>query len=157
MVDWMTKHRMNEFQLQFETSITFWNRWYTHELNPQYPTGRGALHHRRISQAQSRELDVRLIRALRRRDIDVHRMGHGWTSGSLGVTAQGWSKPTRTISPDLRRRIALVGGKRAWFDGIPGNTQLCLSNRHAFNGLVETVVHYARRHSEGRRASLLPR
>jgi len=148
MVDWMAKHRMNEFQLQFETSIAFWNRWYDHELNPRYPTDRRTPRHGKISMAKSRALDCMLIKALRRRDLDVHRMGHGWTSASLGITARGWEKSAPEITPDKRKRIAMVGGQREWHQGVPGNTQLCLSNRKAFDGLVETVVRYAKRHPE---------
>ena len=151
MVDWMAKHRMNEFHLQFETSLPFWNRWYAHEGNPRFgasPSTGKSKRHRGIGLAESRRLDAIVIKELKLRGMDVHRMGHGWTCGSLGIPARGWETVQKTVPPALKNRIAMVNSKRQWHRGIPANTELCYSNPEAFDGIVETVVRYAARHPE---------
>ena len=151
-VDWMAKHRMNEFQLQFESSLFFWRRWYSHELNPRFAARCSAEDRERdcreITFEESEKLDDLLIRELKKRDIDVHRMGHGWTSRALGVSARGWEKADEPVPAPKKDWVALVDGKRDWYHGIPANTELCYSNKEAFAGIVESVVDYAAAHNE---------
>ena len=54
------------------------------------------------------------------------------------------------MEPDesTRELLALVKGKRGFFEDIPINTELCYSNPRAFRGVVDEILGYARDHPE---------
>jgi len=142
MVDWMAKHKMNTFFLQFKTSIWFWRNYYSREYNPSYGKRED------IDEERSMELDDEVIRAAKLRGMVIHRVGHGWTAESIGFPGLGWYKAEREPDEDTRKLLALVNGKRGFFGNTPINTELCYSNPDAFNGVVEEVVAYAKEHPE---------
>ena len=142
MVDWMAKRKMNTFFLQFKTSIYFWKNFYSREYNPDFGQAE------EVDEEMSLELDREVIDAARLRGFNLHRVGHGWTSESIGHRGLGWWQTDRKPDESTRELLAEVRGRREFFGGTPINTELCYSNPMAFRGLVGEIVDYARDHPE---------
>ncbi|MCD8022689.1 MAG: DUF4838 domain-containing protein, partial [Lachnospiraceae bacterium] len=215
-IDWSPKIGFNSFFLQFKYPHTFLKRWYSHENNPD-------LVPQSWTMEDSMHVMPYLSKAMEKRGLLQHRVGHGWTGEVLGCKATGWetetlphnthdsedstsssensiadpknstadleystagswgsttdpqdstagswgsttdSKDSNTDSMDstaeiqfsknrfeteqpsaaeLRSLIAEVNGKRDLFQGIPTNTNLCLSNPTAVEHLADRVALY---------------
>lgn len=142
VIDWMAKHKMNTFFLQFKTSIYFWRNYYSRKYNERYGEAE------EVDEKRSLELDGEVIDAARLRDMVIHRVGHGWTAESIGFPSLGWYEAEREPDEHTRSLLAQVGGKREFFGNTPINTELCYSNPEAFDGIVEEIAGYASEHPE---------
>ena len=144
LLDWMAKKKMNAFQLQFEHGGVFWKRGY--RTSPEIaPT---ELSDDFFPAWDSRTLDDRVIAKLKSLDMMVHRVGHGWTAEVFGMKGLDWTPTKLRPKKALQHRIAEVKGKRVLFEGKPSQTDLCYSQAEVREAFLETVVRYARRHSE---------
>jgi hypothetical protein len=141
-IEWMPKARFNAFMLEFKNSGEFYRRWYGREYNPDY------LEPRELSEEECEAMDEAAVAAVRQRGLHFHRIGHGWTTECLGIPARGWGVRKQPPPEDKRPLLALVGGKRDFFHGVPANTELCYSNPRARRLLVDHVVNYAVEHPE---------
>ncbi len=141
-VDWMPKACFNAFMLQFKNSGEFYRRWYDRRYNPDW------LKPRELSEEDCFEIDDKVIAAMKQRGLLVHRVGHGWTTESLGLIARGWGQSKLQPKEEDRALLALVKGKRELFQNIAANTELCYSNPEARRRLVKHVVEYAQQHPE---------
>ncbi len=151
LLDWMAKKKMNTYQLQFRHAGAFWRKGYTltGQIGPEQV--RPAEERRRPEVLTDRDcyaLDDRVIHRCRELGFIVHRVGHGWTAAAVGRAGIGWAKTRRRVSRSRQSYIALVNGKRAFFKGVPTNTELCYSNPSARDAFVNQVLQYARTHSE---------
>ena len=142
MIDWMAKKRMNTFFLQFKTSFYFWRKWYSHSYNERFmkPVD--------IDESASLEMDAQVIKALEKRGLILHRVGHGWTAESIGLKGIGWDRFDGEVTSQQKALMAEVNGERGLFHSVPINTELCYSNNQAFEGLVNHAVEYASEHAE---------
>ena len=136
-IDWLPKNGFNAFFLQFKKPDIFFERWYSHTYNP-------TLTPEVLSRAQLDRMDRQVFDAMALRGILCHRVGHGWTAEALGFPGTGWHPTAEQPTPEQEPLIALVGGKRAFWKGIPANTNLCYSNPAVRQLLVEQVVRYAK-------------
>jgi hypothetical protein len=137
VLDWMAKKKMNTFQLQFLHAGVFWRRYYQ---SPELGD--------RLSEADCYALDDRVIARVRDLGLVLHRVGHGWTSATVGVPGMGWERTTQRPPRDKRGWLAQVNGKRELWEGIAANTELCYSQPQVREAFVEQVVTYARQHSQ---------
>lgn len=142
LIDWMAKKRMNTFFLQFKTSMYFWRLWYNHSYNERF------MNPMDVDESASIEMDDQVIKALDKRGLILHRVGHGWTAESIGLKGLGWYNFEGEITSQQKSLMAMVNGERGLFHGVPINTELCYSNEKAFDGLVNYVVEYAEEHTE---------
>lgn len=138
LVDWMPKLGYNAYFIQFDDATVFLNRWYSHEGNP-------LLAPEPISRAQGAAMTEEIVRALRRRGLLFHAVGHGWTTKAMGLVDGGWESSREPENPEL---LAEIGGRRALFGGVPTNTNLCYSAAAAQQRFVEAVTGYAAAHPE---------
>lgn len=141
-IDWMPKLGYNTFFLQFFRSDAFLRRWYTRRLNtrtaaPEPEEGSYAL------------WDQEIQSALNQRGLLVQRAGHGWTSRVLGYQKTGWEQTTEQGSGKTDW-MAMIGGERALFHGVPLDTNLCYSNKEARKAFVDSVVSYCAEHPDVR-------
>ncbi len=141
MIDWCAKKRINTLLLQFLSSRYFYNQWYERKYNPRHAVAA-------LSEEQALSLDRQVIRALKKRGMILHRVGHGWTAAAVGLPRSGWVTAGEPLPPEKTRWLAQVGGQRQLFGDIPINTELCYSYRPAFDGLIETIVRYCEQHPE---------
>ncbi len=142
MVQWMPRVGLNAFFLQFQTSSHFWRRWYSHQLNPTWED------HWNLTEEECAALDEGVIKAVKQRDLILHRVGHGWTAAALGLPTNGWDRYEGQVTDEQRKLMAKVDGERGLWKNVPINTELCYSNPEARRRLVETVLEYAQAHPE---------
>ena len=89
LLDWMAKKRMNAFQLQFRHSGVFWRRGYGGiELAAQ---GQAST----LSEEDCLGLDDRVIARVAELGMTLHRVGHGWTTYTLGLSGLNWERSRR--------------------------------------------------------------
>ena len=138
-IDWLPKIGCNSFFVQHLEPEAFLKNWYTHKYNP-------LLTPEELTEAQYQDMYRRIDDAIALRGLLHHRVGHGWTCKALGndhVCAKAGG-PTDAQQPLL----ALVNGRREFWQGIPSNTNLCYAQPTARQAFVEAVVQYAARHPE---------
>ncbi len=137
-IDWLPKAGFNAFFLQFKTPYVFLDRWYRHLGNPSLPPepfGAEAV----MAEAEAE---------IRRRGLMLHKVGHGWTGQVLGYDALTWDADARPLAEDKRPLAALVDGVRGLYQGVPTNTNLCLSNSEAVARFADAVADYAAAHRD---------
>lgn len=140
-IDWLPKLGYNSFFLQFELPYAFLNLWYSHKNNPlKQPE--------EFSLEKAAEISARIDRALRKRSLKHHRVGHGWTCSVLNQNTLGWVPSDTTLTEEQVSMTALIDDKRGFFQGIPINTNLCYSNPKVIDAFVEKVTSYAALHPE---------
>lgn len=136
-IDWLPKVGFNSFFLQFKTPYVFLERWYRHGHNPHlFPENYGPL--------EAAAVMARAEAAMARRGLLLHKVGHGWTGDVLGFDTVTWDPVGRPLGEDRRPLAAAVQGRRELFQGIPANTNLCLSNPEAVDRFASLVVRYLR-------------
>jgi hypothetical protein len=141
LVDWAPKVGFNAYFVQFREAYTFFQRWYAHRENPLLPP-------EPFSVEQARALKARLAGEIGRRGLTFHDVGHGWTCEPLGIPGLGWDHEPSPVPPGVEQYLAEVGGRRALWQGVPLNTNLCYSNPVVRDLVIDDVVAYARAHPE---------
>ncbi|MCM8768773.1 MAG: DUF4838 domain-containing protein [Candidatus Omnitrophica bacterium] len=140
MIDWMAKHRFNEYFLQFQHSLFFLKRFYQSTSLKKL--------RRKINLQVVKKMDREIIREIKKRGLILERCGHGWTAEVLGLPNLGWWEYLGKVPERKKVLMALTGGKRQLFGKIPINTELCYANLRAFNQLVRFIVSYIQKHPE---------
>ena len=131
----------NTFFLQFELPFAFLNLWYSHKNNPLLPK-------EDFSLEKAAEISLLIDKELQKRNLNHHRVGHGWTCSVLNQNTLGWVATDNTLDESQLPLTALVDGKRGFFGGIPINTNLCYSNPDVVESFAQKVVSYAEKHLE---------
>lgn len=136
MIDWSAKIGFNTYFVQFREGHNFFERWYTHENNPHAKTSEYTVE-------KSREYMDIIIREIKKRGMNYQAVGHGWTCEVLGIPSYGWYKTDdNELSEEKRNSLAMINGKRGFFEGIPLNTHLCYSQESVQQMFVDEVVSY---------------
>ena len=138
-IDWLPKNGFNSFFVQFKKPDIFFERWYEHIFNP-------LLAPEKKSREELDEMERAVTRAMVRRGILDHRVGHGWTAEAIGFSNTGWHSEQIQLDETVQPLVAQVNGVRQLWQGIPTNTNLCYANAEAGERLVEQVVSYAKEH-----------
>jgi hypothetical protein len=138
-VDWAPKVGLNAYFLEFMIPFTFFDRWYRHMNNPQWPAAP-------VSVGQVLEFRLKIEEEIRRRGLTYHNPGHGWTCEPLGLAGLGWDSEPHPLPEEVSQYLAEVNGVREVYQGIPLNTQLCYSNPQARKQVVEYAVQYVRKY-----------
>ncbi len=138
-IDWLPKMGYNTCFIQFQIPYTFFARWYRHEANPYLEPEEFT------AQDAARYSDI-MTEELKKRDLLLQMVGHGWTGESIGIPSMDWKTSDIQITDRQRSMLAQVNGKREFFRGIPMNTNLCYSNPDVVEAFSESVVRYAASH-----------
>ena len=140
-IDFMPKVGMNAFMIQFENPKGFYDRYYAFESSTSY---RGARADEPISEGQAMQWRRLLESEMSKRSIQLHDVGHGFTSRPFGLFEQ-------TIEDsklgDERRFLAEMNGKRGLLKDKPVITNFCMSNPEARRRVVEYITDYAEGHT----------
>ena len=115
----------------------FLHRWYSHERNPY--AGEEP-----YTQEDAQRDMVLFEQAAKKRGLLVHKAGHGWTGEVLGYQTVSWDTGAEPDEEQYRHRMAMIGGRRELFHGIPANTNLCYHNGDAVDAFAALVTKYAR-------------
>ena len=139
IIDWAPKVGFSGYFTQFREGHTFFDRWYSHRLNPLVsPEG--------CTVEQARQYTRTAEAELARRGMVYHAIGHGWTCEAFGIPGLGWDPVVKDWPQEVVDVLALVNGKRAMWRDIPLITSLCFSNPQARRKVVACVVEYLETH-----------
>jgi len=141
MIDWMPKLGFNGYFIQFREAHTFFDRWYSHEDNPN-------LQGKHITIDEAREFTARTVAEIKKRDLLYHAVGHGWTCEPFGISGMGWVKSEQEVPEETARYLAEVNGKRELWGGIALNTNLCYGNPEVRRIVIEEIADYSAKHPE---------
>ncbi|WP_262680084.1 DUF4838 domain-containing protein [Paenibacillus sp. J5C2022] len=143
MIDWLPKVGMNSYFIQFREAYVFFARWYRHAHNPLVPEEED------FDLAKAEEYVARIVRELAKRGMIYHAVGHGWTCEPFGIRGISWDEKWEGDVPEeALSSMAMIGGERKLFGGIPLNTNLCYSNPSVRTKMVAEIAEYAGRHPE---------
>lgn len=142
-IDLCPKLGMNTYMLEFRIPRHYYSSYYEHYHNadnrePEPISDTQVLQWKRMCETE-----------IAKRGLQFHDIGHGFTVDPFGVdSANCWTAISDDdLSPDTRKFLAEIGGRRGLFRGQPVNTQFCMSNPEARRIFCDYVVDYAARHS----------
>ncbi len=135
MIDFIPKYGMNSYFIQFREAHVFFARWYEHRNNPAIP---GAPH----SVETSRKYTAILIEAIKKRGMQLHMTGHGWTCEPFGIPGLGWDPVDLVLSDETKQHLAMIQGKRDLFGKKPMNTNLCFSQKETRKIVIDSICDY---------------
>ncbi len=142
MVEWLPKIGMNSYFMQFVDGHLFFEKWYAHK-------GSSVLPPEEYSTAQSAKHFSNAVKKIKECGLIYQAVGHGWTTEPLGYTTYGDTcSKDEDIRSEHRDLFALVKGKRGFYQGKPGDTQLCYSNPKARAFVTDAIVNYLKDHPE---------
>ena len=138
MIDWIPKLGFNGYFIQFRTAYIFFDRWYSHRRSTvKSPEP--------FDDEQAAEYVATMKKEIKRRGLQLHTMGHGWTCEPFGIFNYGWDPvPEKDIPENYRSLCAQVNGVRDVWMHKPIATQLCYSNPDARRIMNEGVLSYIR-------------
>ena len=142
-IDLCPKLGMNTYMLEFRIPRHYYSSYYEHYYNednraPEPISDTQVLQWKRMCETE-----------ISKRGLQFHDIGHGFTVDPFGVdSANCWTAISDDdLSPDTRKFLAEIGGRRGLFRGQPVNTQFCMSNPVARRIFCDYVVDYAAKHS----------
>ncbi len=139
-IDFAPKIGLNTYMIEFDVPMYYYNLWYSHKYNilkdPEPVTPDTVLQWKRVCETE-----------IAKRGLLFHDMGHGWTGESFGISTKGGWAPEKTgCTEEQRQYLAMINGKRGLFEGVPLNTNFCMSNPAARAKVVDYVANYAQNH-----------
>lgn len=141
IINWAPKVGFNSYFIQFREAFTFFDRWYSHWLNPNMKV-------EPFSVEQAQCIVQKAVGEIKKRGMLYHAVGHGWTCEPLGISGLGWVPKTFELDDKTRSYLASVNGKREIWQGIPLNTNLCYSNPEVKDLLVQSIIDYLVEHPD---------
>jgi len=138
LVDWIPKIAMNGYYMQFKKPYGFFKKWYMHEDNPY-------LEDENITVEELDKISEKLEDEIAERDLLYYAVGHSWNSEPLGIEASYWEKEPEPPE-HIRKYLAMIDGKRDWYEGVPMNTNLCYSNPEVQELMTEDALKYCKDH-----------
>lgn len=141
MVDWIPKIGMNSYMTQFRQSHTFFDRWYSHQQN-------NSVEKEYITIAQADEYISKIVKDIKSRGMIYHAVGHGWTCEPFGYSGLGWDQVDYEPKKEDLIHLALVNGKRDFWDKRPIDTNLCYSNKDTRDIINKDILKYLKAHPD---------
>ena len=140
-IKWIPRAGMSGYYFQFEKPLTFFEKWYNHVCNDLYPN-------EHVSKDDILHMVASLEEEIAKRGLLLHYYGHGFTSGPLGLTADGWGLMDDSDIPEDRRHLIAMNkdGVRTLHNRMPLCTNLCYSNPEARSLMTDTAVAYCESH-----------
>lgn len=137
-IDFTPKIGMNTYMIEFDNPYVYYRSYYDHvhssvrEPEPLDPEA--VLQWKRQCEAE-----------IQKRGLRFHDMGHGWTAEPFGICSTGgWAQSSDEDVPEESwKYLAQIDGKRQLYNGIPLNTNICLSNPDARKIMAEFIAGYA--------------
>ena len=143
MIDFAPKIGMNIFFTQLWRPTFALTRWYENKRSPAY-----------IPEGLTEEAEIAIVReyerAIFKRGLNHHTMGHGWIPSILGEKTGIWHGASREdlLTEENRELVAEIGGVRVLHNGSAVDTSFCYGNPRARSLIVDEVVKYAKAHPE---------
>ena len=137
-IDFTPKIGMNIFMIEFDNPKAYYDWYYDHRNNPNREA-------EPISAEQVLQWKRQCETEMSKRGLQFHDMGHGWTAQAFDIdTTGGWFACDDSAVPEESRKyVAMMNGERKLFDGVPLNTNFCMSNPDARAKVVKSIADYA--------------
>lgn len=142
LIDFLPKVGMNSFMIQFRVPIFYTDNYYSHKRNEKNRPSEKASNETILQWKRGTECETA------KRGLLFHDVGHGFCVDSFGIdSCLSWNQTDESSIPeDSRNYLAMVKGKRGLADGIPANTNFCMSNPKARKKVADYVTAYAEQH-----------
>ena len=142
LIDFLPKVGMNSFMIQFRVPIFYTDIYYSHKRNEKNRPSEKASNETILQWKRGTECETA------KRGLLFHDVGHGFCVDSFGIdSCLSWNQTDESSIPeDSRNYLAMVRGKRGLADGIPANTNFCMSNPKARKKVADYVTAYAEQH-----------
>ena len=149
-IDFTPKIGMNVYMIEFDNPYTYYASYYDHEGNRENRTPEPVSYDTVKQWKRVCECEIE------KRGLQLHDMGHGWTADPFGIsTVEGWKRVEEDkVTDEVRQYLAYRGASerspvagRRFCGGVPLNTNLCMSNPEARAKVVDSVVRYAKSHT----------
>ncbi len=141
-IDFYAKQELNVYMIEFDIPFSYYNDYYNHlrndaNRNPEPVSFQQVLQWKRQCEAE-----------IAKRGLQFHDMGHGWTAEPFGISSTlGWKKSSEdSLTEEQRNALALLGGKRGFRNGVPLNTNVCMSKPSVRTTMVKSIADYAEAH-----------
>lgn len=139
-IDFAPKLGMNVFMMEFKVPNAYYDFYYEHVHNennraPEPVTFDQVLQWKRQCEAE-----------ISKRGLQFHDIGHGWTCDPFGIDSRCSSMNDADVPNDVRKYMAMLGGRRQLFNNRPRFTEFCMSNHTARRKVVDYIVSYAEDH-----------
>ncbi len=131
---WLPKVDMNLFQIEQVVPYNYMSRWYKHTVNT-------VMAHDDIPYGKYCEYCAELERTVKKCGLQLHALGHGALCEPFGIRYKA-AGMEYTVPDDAKEALALVGGKRALFNGHPMQTHLCMSKKWVRDRVTDWIVGY---------------
>lgn len=140
-IDFYAKQEINVYMLEFDNPFVYYDIYYSHRHNEENRTPEPVT--KDTVKQWKRQCEVEIAR----RGLQFHDMGHGWTADPFGIDSSiGWVESGQVLTEEQKQSLALFHGKRELFQGVPLNTNLCMSKPEVRSRLASSVVSYAKKH-----------
>lgn len=140
-IDFYAKQDINVYMLEFDNPFVYYNIYYTHKHNEEHRIPEP------ISRDQVKQWKRQCETEIAKRGLMFHDMGHGWTADPFGIDSSiGWTESTQVLTEEQKSCLALINGKRELWQGVPLNTNLCMSKPEVRSRVADSVVEYAKKH-----------
>ena len=138
-IDFTPKIGMNIFMIEFENPTAYYQLYYNHKHNDSNREPEP------VSDEQIFQWKRQCEAEISKRGLQFHDMGHGWTATAFDIKyGGGWAKIGEEAVPEkYRPYLALYNGKRALYEGMPLNTNFCMSNPDARHVVAKSIADYA--------------
>ncbi len=142
LIDFLPKIGMNTFMFEFRIPTYYTDRYYNHVNNERNRPAEPVTPRQILTWKRSCESEID------RRGLLFHDVGHGFCIDAFGIDSSlAWYKSDESHIPEgARQYLAKVGGRRGFFEGVPINTNFCMSNPAARALVAKNVADYAESH-----------
>lgn len=143
-IDWLPKVGMSGYFTQFLTPTVFFKSYYRKFFNDETDPHYG----NELTDADVDAIMEKVKEEVVKRSLRYHTGGHVWIGKALGLNSSGWEAFNGEISEETRSLLALMDGKRDFYQGAVSCTNLCYSNPLARKKLADVLVEYCEQHQE---------
>ena len=143
-IDWLPKVGMSGYFTQFLTPTSFFRTYYR-----KFTSDSNDIHYKNdITDSDVDAIMECVKEEIIKRSLRYHTGGHVWIGRALGLASTGWDECKEEISDETRNLLAMMDGKRDFYQGAVSCTNLCYSNPKAREKVADAVVSYCDEHRE---------
>jgi len=139
-VYFLPKIGMNMYMIEGLVPYVYMHKWYGHVYNTRLRQ-KGQV----TSYAMLEEYVDLLEKDIKKTGIQLHTLGHGWMFERFGINRENEKNASEILTPEQKRHLALVKGKRDIFGGSTFYTQFCYSNPETRKLLIDTLMDYIKK------------
>ena len=137
---WLPKVGMNLYMIEGLVPYAYMNRWYAHKGNNFYKNPEGDASYEKME-----EYTLLIEKDIRKTGLQYHSLGHAWMFEPFGIHTgdpKGEETIKNCLTPEQKKHLALVNGKRDLCHGHSFFTHFCYSNPETRDILTTYLANY---------------